>query len=72
VISFDESIINPGLLSRMFDLLVSSKGQCEIGFEVRLKDGVCVVLESPAYRISGSRALEAELKKNGCAIDWQI
>jgi len=72
LVTFDEDALDPLLLNRIFDLMLSNNGECEVGFEVKLKEGVTVKLDSPAYRIAGSRGLEDEFRKCGGRVSWSL
>lgn len=60
-----------GLLDKVFGILDSHRGDCEVMLDVVLNDGVLVRLRPHgAFRVRGSLELEKALRVQGCQIEW--
>lgn len=73
LISLPYAAIDKPFLEDIFALLDKNKGKCEVYFAVNTDDDVAVnIAASGALGISGSRALEDELKARNCRVDWVL
>ncbi len=73
LISLPYHAIDKQFLEGIFALLDKNKGKCEVYFAVDTADNVAVnIAASGALGISGSKALEEELKARNCRIDWVL
>lgn len=60
-----------GLLDKVFGILDSHRGDCEVMLDMVLNDGVLVRLRPHgAFRVQGSLELENALRGHGCQIEW--
>lgn len=60
-----------GLLDKIFGILDSHRGDCEVMLDVVLDDGVLVRLRPHgAFRVQGSLELENALRGHGCHVEW--
>ena len=60
-----------GLLDKIFGILDSHRGDCEVMLDVVLDDGVLVRLRPHgAIRVQGSLELENALRGHGCHVEW--
>jgi DNA polymerase III subunit alpha len=60
-----------GLLDKVFGILDSHRGDCEVMLDMILNDGVLVRLRPHgAFRVRGSLELENALRGYGCQIEW--
>jgi DNA polymerase-3 subunit alpha len=60
-----------GLLDKVFGILDSHRGDCEVMLDMVLNDGVLVRLRPHgAFRVRGSLELENALRGHGCQIEW--
>ncbi len=60
-----------GLLDKIFGILDSHRGDCEVMLDMVLDDGVLVRLRPHgAFRVQGSLELENALRGHGCHVEW--
>ncbi|HEY0376903.1 MAG TPA: DNA polymerase III subunit alpha [Pyrinomonadaceae bacterium] len=60
-----------GLLDKVFGILDSHRGDCEVMLDMVLNDGMLVRLRPHgAFRVRGSLELENALRGHGCQIEW--
>lgn len=60
-----------GLLDKIFGILDSHRGDCEVVLDMVLDDGVLVRLRPHgAFRVQGSLELETALRGHGCQVEW--
>ena len=53
----------------LFSILSRTHGMCEVSINIPA-DLVDVRLQTPAFRVQGSSALENDLKQKGCSVSW--
>ncbi len=64
-----DSTLDESYLFEIFGILSRSQGSCEVLLNLPL-NGVDVKMNTSGLRITGTRALEAELLEKGCSIEW--
>ncbi|QQS41951.1 MAG: DNA polymerase III subunit alpha [Acidobacteriota bacterium] len=72
IIKLPENADEKTVLDRVFSLLGTGKGSCEVLLDVPAGNGISVRLRSEPFRIVGSGRLERDLEAFGCAVDWDF
>ncbi len=58
-------------IDSLFAVLNANQGNCEVGFEVELEQGIIVTLKPhQSISINGGTTIENSLKTLGCRLDW--
>lgn len=71
-VTLPDNGIDVSFLENIVSLLSAKRGSCEVCMELKLENGITAGILVESLRIKGSDALEAELKKLGCSVSWDL